>query len=326
MSDINVEPSACINSKKIKKKGRFIKDFKKHKTLYLMILPVICMSIVFAYLPMMGIYFAFTKFNFRGGLFGSDFVGLQNFKFLFQGGTQGIVWTLTKNTVLYNLAFIFVGNSLQIITAVILSELSGKLYKKFAQSVMFLPFFISFVLVGVFAYNLFNFEFGAINGLLKSFGKEPLNFYGMPGIWKYILVFFNVWKGLGYGTVIYLAAIMGIDREIYEAADIDGCNIFQKIKFLTLPLLKPTFVMLLLFSLGGILRGQFDLFYQVIGNNGILFKATDIIDTYVYRSLTVNFDIGMGTASGLYQSFVGLIIILSFNFVVKKINEDYALF
>jgi len=326
MDKIKVEPSVEFTLIKTKTKGGFIKDLKKNKTLYLMILPVICMCLVFSYLPMVGIYYAFTKFNFQGGLFGSPFVGLKNFEYLFQGGSKAIVWTLTKNTVLYNLAFIFVGNSLQIFMAVILSELSGKIYKKFAQSVMFLPFFISFVLVGVFAFNLFNFEFGAINGLLKGLGKSPINFYAMPGTWKYILVFFNVWKGLGYGSVIYLAAIMGIDREIYEAADIDGCNIFQKIRFLTLPLLKPTFIMLLLFSLGGILRGQFDLFYQVIGNNGTLFKATDIIDTYVYRTLTVNFDIGMGTASGLYQSLFGLLIILTFNFVVKKINEDYALF
>lgn len=326
MSKINVELSETVSLPKTKTKSGFITDLKKNKTLYLMVLPVICMSLVFAYFPMIGIYYAFTKFNFHGGLFGSPFIGLKNFQFLFQGGSKAIVWTLTKNTVLYNLAFIFVGNFLQILTAVILSELAGKVYKKFAQSVMFLPYFISFVLVGAFAYNLFNFEFGAINGLLKSFGKAPVNFYAMSGVWKYILVFFHVWKGLGYGTVIYLAAIMGIDREIYEAADIDGCNIFQKIRYLTLPLLKPTFVMLMLFSLGGILRGQFDLFYQVIGNNGALFKATDIIDTYVYRALTVNFDIGMGTASGLYQSFFGLLIILTFNFIAKRINEDYALF
>lgn len=329
MSKIGTKSAASANlhdTKKAKQKNSFIKDLKNSKTLYLMVLPAVSMFVIFSYLPMVGIYYAFTKYNFRGGLFGSPFVGFNNFKFLFQGGSKAIIWTLTKNTVLYNLAFILIGNSMQIITAVILSEITGKIYKKFSQSVMFLPYFISFVLVGVFVYNLFNYEFGSINGLLKSLGKTPINFYAKPSYWKYILVFFNVWKGLGYGTVIYLAAIMGIDREIYEAADIDGCNIFQKIRYLTLPLLKPTFIMLLLFSLGGILRGQFDLFYQVIGNNGTLFETTDIIDTYVYRALAVNFDVGMGTASGLYQSFFGLVIILTVNFIVKKVNEDYALF
>nr|WP_242954421.1 ABC transporter permease subunit [Clostridium oryzae] len=308
------------------KKSGLLKDIRDHRTLYLMVSPAIILFIIFSYLPMMGIYYAFTKYNFYGGLMNSPFVGFDNFKFLFQGGSKAIIWTLTRNTVLYNLAFIIIGNSLQIITAVLLSELSGKLFKKLTQSVMFLPYFISFVLVGAFVYNLFNFEHGSVNALLKSIGLAPVDFYSHPSYWKYILVFFNVWKGLGYGTVIYLAAIMGIDREIYEAADIDGCNIFQKIRYLTLPLLKPTFIMLLLFSIGGILRGQFDLFYQVIGNNGVLFNATDIIDTYVYRSLAVNFDIGMGTASGLYQSVFGFVIIITLNSVIKRVNEDYALF
>lgn len=326
MSNTGIDAASALSSPGTKKKGSFIKDLKKDRTLYLMILPAICMFIVFAYLPMIGVYYAFTKYNFRGGLFGSPFIGFKNFEFLFKGGSHAIIWTLTKNTVLYNLAFIFIGNLMQIATAVVLSELVGKLYKKFAQSVMFLPYFISFVLVGAFVYNMFNFEYGSVNTLLQSFGKESINFYGSPGYWKYILVFFNVWKGLGYGSVVYLAAIMGIDREMYEAADIDGCNIFQKIRYLTLPLLKPTFIMLLLFSLGGILRGQFDLFFQVIGNNGALFQATDIIDTYVYRSLAINFDVGMGTASGLFQSFFGLIIILTVNFIIKRVNDDYALF
>ncbi|TCW35228.1 putative aldouronate transport system permease protein [Thermohydrogenium kirishiense] len=304
----------------------FIKDIRKNKTLYLMILPALCLFFVFSYLPMIGIYYAFTRYNFALGLLRSPFIGFKNFEFLFEGGKNAIAWLLTRNTVLYNLAFIFIGNIMQIAVAVVISELVGKIYKKFAQSVMFLPYFISYVLVGVFAYNMFNYEFGSVNTLLHSLGKQSIDFYSSPGYWKYIIVFFNVWKGLGYGSVIYLAAIMGIDREIYEAADIDGCNIFQRIRYLTLPLLKPTFIMLVLFSLGGILRGQFDLFWQLVGNNGALFEATDIIDTYVYRTLTVNFDVGMGTAAGLYQSFFGLIIILTVNFIIKKIDEDYALF
>jgi putative aldouronate transport system permease protein len=310
---------------KLKKNG-LPYEILKNRTLYLMILPAIVFFFVFCYLPMVGVYYGFTNYDFNGGLFGSKFVGLDNFKFLFQGGSQAIIWSLTKNTVLYNLAFIFIGNILQVITAIIISELAGKHFKKFAQSLIFLPYFISFVIVGVFIYNLFNFEYGIVNSLLKSFGMPSVDFYSQTGVWKFIIVGAQIWKGIGYGTIIYLAAITGFDRSIYEAADIDGANIFQKIKDITIPLLKPTFILLLLFSLGGILKGQFDLFYQIVGRNGNLYAATDIIDTYVYRSLSVNFDIGLGTAAGLYQSFFGMMLVLTVNFIIKKVNDDYALF
>jgi len=148
----------------------------------------------------------------------------------------------------------------------------------------------------------------------------------MPNAWWIIIPMVYFWKNIGYGMVIYLAAIMGIDREMYEAADIDGANILQRIWNITLPNLKPTFIILLLFSLGSILRGQFDLFYQLVGRNGLLFPTTDIIDTFVFRSLTINFDIGLGTAAGVYQSTFGMITVLTVNFIVKKLNPDYALF
>ena len=180
--------------------------------------------------------------------------------------------------------------------------------------------------LGVLIYNVFNYEYGMANGILKFFGMEPVNFYSRPEIWKYVIIAVNLWKGIGYGMVVYLAAIMGLDQGIYEAASIDGANVFKRIWYLTIPLLKPTFIMLILFSLGGILKGQFDLFYQIIGNNGQLYAATDIIDTYVYRSLTVNFDVGLGTAAGLYQSFFGMILVLTVNFIVRKLDEESALF
>lgn len=301
----------------------FFKELIKNKVLFLMILPALLFFIVFSYIPMVGIYYAFTNYSFDGGLFGSPFVGLQNFKFLFESGA---LYNLTKNTVLYNLAFIFIGNILQLICAVFLSELAGKWFKKATQSIMFLPFFISFVLVGAFVYNLFNFENGVINTVLRQLGMQPYDFYLHTAPWKYIIVFFNVWKGLGYGTVIYLAAIMGISEEYHEAAKIDGANIFKRIRFITIPLLRPTFILLILLSLGGILKGQFDLFWQIVGNNGMLYDATDIIDTYVYRSLAINFDIGMGTAAGLFQSFFGFVLVITVNWIVRKVQKDYALF
>ncbi|WP_010500938.1 ABC transporter permease [Paenibacillus elgii] len=300
-----------------------LKDFRANRVLWLMILPALLFFAVFSYLPMAGVYYAFTNYRFDGGLFGSPFVGMQNFKFLFE---SGVLYNLTKNTILYNLAFILLGNALQLLCAVFLSELPGKLFKKTTQSVMFLPFFISFVLVGAFVFNLFNSDTGVVNTVLKQLGLPPYDFYLNTEPWKYIIVFFHVWKGLGYGTVIYLAAIMSISDEYHEAAKIDGANIFQRIRHITLPLLVPTFILLILLSLGGILKGQFDLFYQIIGNNGMLFDSTDIIDTYVYRSLTINFDMGMGTAAGLYQSFFGFLLVMVVNYGIKKARSDYALF
>lgn len=233
---------------------------------------------------------------------------------------------LTKNTILYNLVFIFLGNTLQCLVAILLTEIGGKFFKRFSQSAILLPYFVSYVVVGTIAYNMFNYEFGAVNGILKNLGSEPVNFYSEPGLWPFIIVIFYLWKGIGYGTIVYLAAIMGIDREIYEAAKIDGCSVLKEIRYITLPLLKPTFLMLVLFNLGGIMRGQFELFYQLVGRNGQLFPTTDIIDTYIYRSLTINFNVGVSSAAGLYQSVLGLAIVLFTNHLVKRVDPDNALF
>jgi putative aldouronate transport system permease protein len=226
----------------------------------------------------------------------------------------------------YNLIFILLGNTLQVFTAIVLSELTSKLFKRISQSLMFLPHFVSFVMVAVLAYNLFNYELGIINNTLRALGLNTVNLYATPAAWWIIIPIVHFWKTIGYGMVIYLAAIMGIDREMYEAADIDGANIIERIWHITIPNLKGTFIILLLFSLGSILRGQFDLFYQLVGRNGMLFSATDIIDTFVYRSLMQQFDIGLGTAAGLYQSAFGMITVLTVNGIVRKLNPDYALF
>ena len=306
--------------------GNFFQELFRNRVLYLMLVPAIAFFITFSYVPMVGIYYAFTNFNYVGGLFGSPFVGLKNFQFFFYGGLNSPVWLLTRNTVLYNLVFIFLGNALQCLMAVLLTEIPGRVFKRFTQSAMLLPYFVSFVIVGTIAYNLFNYEFGAMNTVLKSLGQPPLDLYSKPGMWPGILIFFNTWKGIGYGAVIYLAAIMGIDREIYEAAKIDGCDVLQEIFHITLPLLKPTFIMLVLLALGSIMRGQFQLFYQLIGRNGLLFPTTDIIDTYIYRSLTINFNIGLSTAAGLYQSVFGFITVLLANFLTRRAAPESALF
>jgi putative aldouronate transport system permease protein len=272
---------------------------------------------------MAGALVAFKSFNFKSGILGSPWAGFSNFRFFF---ISGIVWDVTRNTIFYNLLFMVTCNIMQIAAAIFLAEMWGKLAKRFMQSVMFLPYFISWVVVGAFVYNIFNYEHGALNSLLRSMGLDPVNVYELPWIWKYILTFFNSWKWVGYGSIIYLSSIMGFDVESYAAATLDGANIFQKIRYITLPMLKPTVVTLTLISVGNILRGNFDMFYQIIGNNGQLFAATDVIDTFVFRSLTSSSDFGMASAAAFYQSALCFVIIMAVNAIVKKIDSDYALF
>ncbi|WP_397340441.1 ABC transporter permease [Paenibacillus qinlingensis] len=289
-----------------------------------MCVPAILFFLLMSYLPMPGLYLAFINYNYTDGIFGSQFVGFDNFKFLV---TSGELWKLTFNTIAYNLAFILIGNSLQIGIAILLNELRKKWFKKLTQSLMFLPFFISFVLVGLIAYNILSYDYGLLNGVLKSMGWDPVKTYSNPSIWPFIIVITYLWQSTGYGSIVYFAAIMGLDSEIVEASEIDGANALQRIRYIILPWLKPTFIILLLFSLGGILRGNFGLFYNLVGaNNTALFDTTDIIETFVFRSLLNNFNFSMGSAVSLYQSVFGFFIILTSNWFVKKVSPENTLF
>lgn len=301
----------------------FGKEVRKHYILFLMMIPAMVYFILFCYVPMPGVYIAFVQYNIGKGIFGSPFIGMKNFEFLIRTGK---LWLITKNTVLYNLAFMILGNVLQIAFAIMLSEINSKSFKRVSQSIILLPNFISYVIVGVFAYNLFNYDSGIINTLLVSMGLERHSFYQDTGIWKYIIVLFKLWHDTGYGMIVYLAAITGIDTEIYEAAKIDGASQMQRIRYITLPMLKPTFIMLFVFGLGGILRGSFDLFHNLIGKNSLLYNSTDIIDTFVVRSLTGQFNFSQSAAVGFYQSLFGLIMVLTINTLVRKIDPDNALF
>lgn len=303
--------------------GNILREIWKNKVLFLMLSPVILYFIIFHYLVMPGAYVAFVDFNINKGIFGSKFVGLANFEFLLKNGD---LWNITKNTLLYNFVFLALGNIIQIVFAIMLSEIAGKWFKKISQSVLLLPHFISMVIVGVFAYNMFNYDSGFINTMLTSFGMERYEFYSDPGIWKYIIVAFKIWSATGYGMIVYLATISGINHDLYEAAYMDGASRWQRIRYMTLPMLKPTFILLLLFGLGGILKGSFDLFYNLIGTNSVLYPQTDIIDTYVFRSLVGQFNFSMGAAVGFYQSLFGLLLVLTVNLVVRKIEPDSALF
>ncbi len=307
----------------LKPKHGFLYNLVHYRALLFMIVPAVLYFLLFSYLPMTGIVLAFKRFTYDGGIFGSPWVGFSNFKFFFNSGDA---FRVTRNTILYNLTFMAVNLVLQLTIAIMLAEFPGKIYKKLAQSSVFLPYFISWVVAGAFIYNIFNYEFGALNVFLKNLGAEPVDVYGNVGAWKYILVLFRAWKDVGYGTVLYLAAIMNIDQEMYEAADIDGANIFQKIRVITIPTLVPTMIILILLGISHIFRGDFGMFYNIIGNNGMLYDTTDVIDTYVFRSLVQVQEFGMSAAAGAYQSVLNLVIILVVNGLVRRKHSEYALF
>ena len=215
---------------------------------------------------------------------------------------------------------------MQITCAILLSELAGKWFKRITQSVMFFPYFISWVVVGAFIYNMFNYEFGAVNTLLRSLGLDPVDIYSNKAVWPFILIAVSAFKNVGYGTVMYLASIMNIDGQLYEAADLDGANMWQKIRHITLPGIRPTVVILFLLAIGTIMKGDFQMFWQVTGNNPMVLEVTDVIDTYVTRSLLQLQEFGMTSAAGLYQSTFSFLLVLLANKLVKKVEPDYALF
>lgn len=306
-----------------KRKHGFFYNLKKYRVLTLMCVPAIIFFFAFNYMPLPGIYVAFVKYNYRDGIFGSKFVGLKNFEFLMQSGK---LLALTKNTVLYNIAFITLGNVIAMAMAILLNEIHNKYFKKVSQTLMFLPYFISQVLVGFLVFNLLNYDTGFVNGVLVKMGLERWQPYSDKGVWPAILIIVYLWQVTGYNSVVYFASICGIDTSIIEAARVDGANCFQKIRYIIVPSLRSTIVILLLFALGGIVKGNFGLFYNIVGTNPLLYGTTDIIETYVYRCTITDFNFSTASAVGLYQSIIGFCIVMASNFAVKKIDPDYALF
>ena len=309
-------------------KGRgksFFHELKKSRILLLMLLPAVVTIFIFAYLPMGGMILAFKNFNYKDGIWGSPWTeGLfDNFKFFFLSGKA---FSVTANTFLYNLSFIAVNTFLAVLFAIILSEAGNKNFKKLTQSAIFLPYFVSWVIVGTIAYNLLNYENGVINGILGMLGMEPVNIYANGPAWRIIIVIFNAWKSVGYSMVVYLAAVTGVDMQLHESAKIDGANIFQRVRHVTFPAILPTVVTMVLLDVSKIFRGNLDLFYQLVGKNGALYDSTDVIDTFVFRSLLETSDIGMAASAGFYQSILCFATIMLVNGIVKRVQSDYALF
>ena len=305
----------------MKRKG-FWGQVRKNRTLLCMLLPALLYVVIFSYIPMFGITIAFKDYNYNGGILGSPWCGFKNFEYL---KISGKLWALTRNTLLYNLAFIVFGIIFEVGFAVMLSEITKKTFKKVTQAFMFLPYFISWVVVSTIMLNIFG-QNGVLSNVLAHFGIEDFSIYQQIRQWPVIMVAIRIWKQTGYGTVVYLAAIAGLSQEMFEAASIDGASIWQKIRYITIPGLKPTIFIMFLLSVGNIFRGDFGMFYQLVGNNQLLLETSDVIDTFVYRSLITSPNIGMSAAAGFYQSVLCFVTIVSVNWLVKKVGPDYTLF
>lgn len=324
--DISAQRSAQMGKKmnQTVEKSKRRKAYKKHLPLYLMMLPGMVYLFINNYVPMAGIIIAFKKVNFSQGIFKSPFAGLSNFEFLFKTKDA---WIITRNTLGYNIAFIIVNMVIGIVVSILICEIRNKKARKIYQSAILLPFLMSMVILSYIVYALLSSENGLINNtIMPLLGKDFVSWYNEPKYWPVILIITNCWKGVGYGCLIYIATIIGIDASYYEAARLDGASKWQEIKCITLPCLVPTIITLTLLSIGRIFYSDFGLFYQVPMNSGTLLPTTNVIDTYVYRSLLELGNIGMSSAAGVYQSVVGFIVVLFSNWVVGRIDKDKALF
>ncbi|MCH5352923.1 MAG: sugar ABC transporter permease [Acutalibacter sp.] len=305
-----------------KKKG--FARFKQFIPLYLMLIPGFTYLIINNYIPMAGIVVAFKQYNVNDGLFLSPWNGLANFEYLF-GSEDTLI--IIRNTLLYNVAFIIVNNVVGIALAIFINDVIHQRLKKLYQSAILLPFLISIVVVSYIVFALLSQENGMMNNsILPLFGLDPVKWYNDPTWWPLILVITNCWKGVGYGTLIYIAAIAGIDLSFYEAAELDGASKWQQITQITLPCLIPSIITLLIMSIGRIFASDFGLFYQVPQNSGALFSVTQTIDTYVYRALMAAGGIGRSSAAGVFQSVVGFTLVMLSNWIVRKVSEENAIF
>ena len=306
------------------KKGKKKNVLKEYWPLYLIMLPALLYLLINNYIPMAGMVIAFKKLNFAKGIWASPWAGLKNFKFLFASKDA---WIITRNTLLYNVAFILVNMVVGIAIAILITEVRNTKLKKIYQSAILLPFLMSMVILSYIVYALLSAENGLVNNsILPLFHIDPIQWYQKPKYWPAVLIIANCWKGVGYGCLIYIASLIGIDPSFYEAARLDGASKWQEITKITLPSLVPTIITLLLLSIGRIFYSDFGLFYQVPMNSGVLFPTTNVIDTYVYRALIEQGNISMSSAAGVYQSLVGFCVVMLSNWIVRRVDKDQALF
>ncbi len=298
---------------------------KKTLSVYALLAPALIYFLFNNYLPMFGIIIAFKSINFRSGILNSPWCGLDNFTFLFQSGSA---WIITRNTVLYNVAFIIIGTVFPIFVAICLNEIRQKLASKMYQTLILLPYLMSMVVVSYLVYAFLAGETGYINNTILPFLgiEDKINFYQESIYWPFILIFVNQWKTIGFNMILYYSNIIGISPEYYEAAKIDGASKWQQIKNITIPSLKPTIITLFILSVGRMFYSDFGLFYQIPKNSGLIYNATQTIDTFVYNTLMNQNNIGMSSAAGFYQSLVGFVLVIIANKIVKKFSPDDAIF
>lgn len=318
----NLEKSIITSNVKKNSKKAFQK-FKDNFELSLLTIPALILFALFNYAPMFGVVLAFKNYRYDKGIMGSAWVGLKNFEFFF---TSQDAFRITRNTVSYSLAFMVTGTIGTVLIALLLFEImNNRKASKFYQTSMILPRFLSWVVVGFITYALLNPFQGLVNQLLQTIGVDPVQWYSHPVYWPFILIVVNLWNGVGMGSIIYYAGLMGADRGLYEAAEIDGAGKLKQAWHISIPTIVPLMVIQNILAFGGLFNGDFGLFYQIPRNIGGLYPATDIINTYVFRGLRSG-NIGMTSAVGFFQSFVGLILIVAVNKIVKKISPDNSLF
>lgn len=321
----NLNLVSTIQEIKVKKKIKkaYNRGFTDNIEFLLLGLPAILHLLIFCYLPMIGIIIAFKDFRYDIGILESKWVGFNNFKFFFQSLDA---WRITGNTIGLNALFIIFGLFVGVSLALLLFEIKQRIFIKTYQTILILPQFLSWVVVGYMTYALLNPNMGLLNKALETLGFESIKWYSQPKIWPFLLVIINQWKVVGMSCIMYYAALIGIDTEYYEAAKIDGANKFHMTWYISIPFLIPMMIVLTIIAIGNIFRADFGMFYNVTRDIGMLYSTTDVIDTYIYRALRVAGNVSMSAAVGLFQSFVGFILVLVTNYIVKKIEPDNALF
>lgn len=296
----------------------------KNRTLLLFVLPGVVLILLFNYVPMFGLVLAFKQYNFSKGVFGSDWVGLKNFQMLFVNSATTI--RMVRNTIGYWALFTAVGTICNVALAIALNECRRKYFARTTQTLMILPTFISYIAVTYITSGLLSSK-GMVNDLVVAFGGEPISFFTEPKYWPVILLIVNLWKNTGYGSVLYLSALAGMDQEMFEAADLDGASKWQKIWYITIPMLSSMVAIMTLLGLGSIMTSNTGLFYQVTRNSGPLYSTTQTLDAYVLNAMVGgNSSYGVTTAVTAFQSAVGCFMVIVVNLIVRKISPEHSLF
>lgn len=305
------------------KNDNFFKELVRNKVLYLMAIPGLVFFAIFSYFPYAGMQIAFKDYNFVDGIWKSPFVGLKNFEFFLK---SGFALPITLNTLYLNFLFLVFGFAVSLIMAILINEMRGRFLKRYFQSALFLPHFLSWIIISAFVYNLLNERYGMLNTLLGTFGVKPVAWYNAVGLWRGILTILSVWQGSGFTMIIFLAVITSIDVQLYESAKIDGARRINEILNITIPHLIPTVVILMLLAAGKMFYGNFGMIYPIVGDSGPAIKVTDVIDTYVFRLMKNDSEFSLSTAIGLYQSVLGFILVVVSNKLVKKFDDSMGLF